>query len=142
MTFQRIPGWLRERVSIQAKFRCGYCLMSERIVGIEMEIDHLIPYAVGGKTEEQNLWLACSGCNGRKADRVLGIDPATKELVRRFDPRQQAWDEHFQWLESGATIEGLTSTGRATVATLQLNRSILVIARRAWVAAGWHPPKD
>lgn len=142
MTPPRIPNWLRERVSSQARFRCGYCLTSERVVGISMEIDHLIPYALGGKTEEQNLWLACPGCNGRKADRVLGIDPTTGEFVRLFDPRRQTWDEHFQWLESGAIIEGLSSTGRATVATLQLNRPILVVARRAWVTVGWHPPRD
>ena len=42
----------------------------------------------------------------------------------------------------GLTEEDNTPTGRATVAALNLNRLSLVKARQAWVAAGWHPPKD
>jgi hypothetical protein len=38
---------LRERVSAQARFRCGYCLSSEAIVGTPMEIEHLIPESLG-----------------------------------------------------------------------------------------------
>jgi hypothetical protein len=141
MSRARIPDWLRDRVADTARHRCGYCLMAEAIVGMPMEIDHLIPEALGGLSEEANLWLACPGCNARKSDRVLGIDPATGESVRLFDPRRQAWFEHFHWVESGARIEGLTAVGRATVATLQLNRAPLVAARRAWVTVGWHPPQ-
>src|SRR5581483_3297855 len=125
MSQSRIPDQLRIRVSAQAKHRCGYCLMSEQVVGLAMEIDHLIPEALGGITEEQNLWLACPGCNARKADRILGIDSETGESVRLFDPRRQSWSEHFGWRDGGVRIEGLTPTGRATVATLHLNRPIL-----------------
>jgi hypothetical protein len=60
--------------------------------------------------------------------------------VRLFDPRRQSWPEHFRWVAGGTLIEGVTPTGRATVATLQLNRSVLVSARRNWVDVGWHPP--
>lgn len=140
MTRTRVPAGLRQRVADEARHRCGYCLTAEHVVGMPMELDHLIPEALGGVTEEANLWLACPGCNARKADRVLGIDPQTGDAVRLFDPRHQAWSEHFRWVDGGARIEGLTPTGRATVATLQLNRPVLVSARRAWVAVGWHPP--
>jgi hypothetical protein len=116
--------------------------MAEQVVGMPMELDHLVPEALGGATEAENLWLACSGCNARKAERVLGIDPLTGDSVRLFDPRRQSWPEHFRWVEGGALVEGVTPTGRATVATLQLNRSALVWARRAWVAVGWHPPSQ
>ena len=105
-----------------------------------MELDHLIPEALGGRTEEENLWLACSLCNDSKGCRVSGADPDTGELVRLFDPRRQAWSDHFAWTEGGDRVVGLSPTGRATVIALSLNRPALVWARRAWVAVGWHPP--
>jgi len=37
---------------------------------------------------------------------------------------------------------GKTSCGRATITALRLNRLQLVIARRHWVAADLHPPKE
>ena len=50
-----IPRSLRERVAVQARHRCGYCLTSEAIVGAPMEIDHIVPRSLGGLTEEDNL---------------------------------------------------------------------------------------
>ena len=35
-----LPKALRERVAEAAKYRCGYCLSSEAIIGAPMEIDH------------------------------------------------------------------------------------------------------
>ena len=133
---------LRERVSAQADYRCGYCLTQERIVGTPMEIDQIIPEALGGQTEEDNLWLACSLCNDHKGDKIAALDPESGEVVRLFDPRRQIWAEHFAWTPAGDRILGLTPTGRATVAALNLNRSSLVLARQAWVSVGWHPPVD
>jgi plasmid stability protein len=92
--------------------------------------------------EEDNLWLACSLCNDHKGDRIVALDPLTGEIVRLFDPRYQAWREHFGWTETGDRIVGLTPTGRATVVALNLNRPSLVKAREAWVTVGWHLPKD
>jgi hypothetical protein len=46
---------LRQRVSVQAQYRCGYCLTAESIVGTPMDIDHIIPQSVGGPTTEENL---------------------------------------------------------------------------------------
>lgn len=42
---------LRDRVATQAKHRCGYCLSQQEVVGSLMDIDHLIPEALNGKTE-------------------------------------------------------------------------------------------
>jgi hypothetical protein len=133
---------LRELVLQQARYRCGYCLTQEAIVGTPMEIDHIIPESLGGQTEEANLWLACSLCNDHKSDRIAAIDPETGEFVRLFDPRRQDWHEHFAWNPSSEQILGLTATGRATVIALNLNRPSLVRSRRFWVVAGWHPPID
>jgi 5-methylcytosine-specific restriction endonuclease McrA len=64
-----VPASLRERVAAQARYRCGYCLTPEAVVGTPMEIDHIIPQSLGGLTEEANLWFASSLCNGHKGDR-------------------------------------------------------------------------
>jgi len=142
MSRSRIPKALRVKVAAQARYRCGYCLTAESIVGMSMELDHLISAALGGLTEEENLWLACSLCNDSKGYRIAAEDPTTGEVVRLFNPRLQGWHEHFSWSENGSMITGQTPVGRATVVALQLNRPTLVLARRAWVAVGWHPPKD
>ena len=60
MSITYIPKVLRQRINIQARHRCGYCLIQEKIVGTPMEIEHIIPEALGGITEEDNLWAACS----------------------------------------------------------------------------------
>jgi hypothetical protein len=137
-----IPRALRERIAAQAGHRCGYCRTSVFLVGTTFEIDHIVPESLGGKTEEENLWLACPACNGHKSNRIAAVDPATGEIVRLFDPRHQIWSEHFAWSASGDEIIGLTPTGRATVDALHLNRSVLVYARWRWVQWGCHPPED
>ena len=142
MSSAYIPKELRRRVSRQARYRCGYCRSSEDAMGLSMEIDHLIPQALGGPTVEQNLWLACSACNAFKGHRISARDPETDRVVRLFNPREQRWDEHFAWADSGIRIVGKTAIGRATLTALRLNRTLLIRARRSWVKAGLHPPAD
>jgi hypothetical protein len=137
-----IPKALRDRVANDARHRCGYCLTVETVVGTPMDIDHILPQARGGTNDEANLWLACALCNSHKGDKLTAIDPLSGESVRLFDPRRQAWVDHFAWSSDAVRIVGLTPTGRATVSALNLNRPSLVIARELWVAAGWHPPRD
>jgi hypothetical protein len=137
-----VPVELRERVRTAARHRCGYCLSAEAFTGTPMEIDHLIPESLGGLTEEDNLWLACVLCNLHWGNRTAGIDPGIREVVRLFDPRHQVWSDHFRWSDAGDLVVGLTPAGRATVEALQLNRAVRVEARRNWVVAGWHPPRD
>ena len=38
-----IPKALRDRVAVQSRHRCGYCLASEQIIGMPMEIDLRYP---------------------------------------------------------------------------------------------------
>ncbi len=142
MSSARVPAELRRRVSAQARHRCGYCLSTEAIVGTPMELDHIIPEALGGETVEDNLWLSCSLCNGHKGDRIAAVDPASGDVVRLFDPRRQAWADHFRWTPEGDHVVGTTPSGRATVIGLNLNRPVLARARRSWVTVGWHPPRD
>ncbi|NEO34641.1 MAG: hypothetical protein F6K36_30495 [Symploca sp. SIO3C6] len=62
--------------------------------------------------------------------------------VNRFNPRTQEWNEHFAWTLDDTKIQGLTSTGRATVVQLKLNNPLIVEARFRWKINGWHPPDD
>lgn len=84
-----IPKALRLRVAEEAMHRCGYCLTTELLSGAPMEIEHILPVALGGRTEHSNLWLACSLCNQYKGVRVIAPDPLTDEFVPLFNPRQQ-----------------------------------------------------
>ncbi|MFN2219805.1 MAG: HNH endonuclease, partial [Anaerolineae bacterium] len=69
-----------------------------------------------------------------------GADTDTGRLAALFNPRTQHWSEHFAWSQEGTRILGLTASGRATVEALRLNNPNIVLARRLWVLAGWHPP--
>lgn len=142
MTDSKIPQSLRDLVRARARERCEYCQTSEQISGLEHEVDHIIPRAHAGATTAENLCLACSSCNGYKQARTHAIDPESGQTVPLFHPRQQHWHAHFRWSEDGTRIIGLTPSGRATIQSLRLNHPLIVIARRRWVAAGWHPPQD
>lgn len=141
MRRRRVTVSLRNRVAQAARYRCGYCLTSERVVGPALEIDHLVPESRGGRTTEDNLWLACPLCNGHKADHVEAADPVTGEVVPLFNLRRQRWAEHFEWSADGTLILGRTPSGRATVEALKVNDPAMVASRRLWVIAGWHPPE-
>jgi hypothetical protein len=93
--------------------------MHESLQGATFHIEHIIPQSKGGQSNLENLALACPGCNLRKSDRVVGIDPVTGKESPLFRPGLQPWSEHFRF--SGYQIEGLTATGRATVVALDLN---------------------
>ena len=142
MSNARIPLALRQRVVELFRYRCGYCLTSQRIIGPLLEIDHYIPESRGGSSEEDNLCLACPMCNNRKSDRVEAVDPESHAVVPLFNPCPQQWEEHFFWTEGGTVVQGLTAVGRATVVVLHMNHPDTVAARQLWVSAGWHPPSD
>ena len=125
-----------------ANHRCGYCQMPQVLSPIPLEIDHLVPLGAGGTDDEHNLWAACAVCNARKGDRIRAGDPATGETAALFSPREQDWNGHFQWDETGTRATGLTPSGRATVEALQLNDDLAVAARARWVEGGWFPPPE
>lgn len=133
---------LRRRIVVAARHRCGYCLTAQMISGAQMHIDHIMPVALGGTSDESNLWLACAWCNSYKGSQSHAIDPFSSQSVPLFNPRTQSWPDHFGWSDDGTQITGLTATGRATVLALHLNNEYIVSARRQWVIAGWHPPQD
>ena len=137
-----IPVVLRERITMQARNRCGYCLSTQEVTGVPLEIDHLIPVSAGSSSMEANLWLACRPCNSFKGSETHARDPVTGRRVRLFNPRKQEWQRHFEWSQDGTRVVGKTVCGRATILALQMNNDLIVSARRRWVSVGWHPPKD
>lgn len=142
MTRPHVPIELRRQVTADAQHRCGYCLSDETLTGIPLSIEHIVPIAAGGTTTHDNLWMACRPCNEYKNERTQAVDPLTNELAPFYNPRSQSWHDHFAWDADGTLIVGLTPSGRVTVEALQLNRLMLVRARRRWVALDLHPPKD
>jgi hypothetical protein len=142
MSRTAISPRLRRRVAENSRYRCCYCLTQERIIGTLFTVDHIIPESLNGANTLDNLCLACWECNLKKNDRITGFDPQTGLEVRLFNPNLQKWAEHFIWQDDGLFLAGLTSIGRATVETLQLNRPHLVNARQLWIGVGWHPPQD
>lgn len=140
MSRPHISATLRQQVADWSHQRCCYCLTQVAVVGDALEIDHIIPLASGGATEESNLCLACSDCNAAKQAQTSATDPQSGQTVPLFHPRQQQWGKHFTWDETKTRIIGLTDVGRATVEALKLNRPLIVNARRRWVLVGWHPP--
>ena len=62
----QVPKALRRKVAEAARHRCGYCLTSQQVSGAQMHVEHIIPLARGGSSDEDNLWRACAWCNSYK----------------------------------------------------------------------------
>ncbi len=138
-----IPPRVDRRIRAAAKNRCGYCLSPQHLVMARLEIEHIIPLAMGGTDEEANLSLACPICNAHKSDKIAAVDPDSGEIQRLFNPRTDSWWEHFAWAEDGLRIIGTTPIGRATVVARHLSDDPDALTVRSyWVLAGWHPPKQ
>ncbi|MCI2430441.1 HNH endonuclease [Candidatus Acetothermia bacterium] len=134
-----IPAELRRLVVERAHDRCEYCKLVQAGQEARFHIDHIVPLARSGQTTPDNLALACVSCSLRKGAREMATDPQTGATVRLFNPRRDRWEEQFAW-ENDVVLVGLTEIGRATVATLNLNRPLIVAIRRAEMALGRHPP--
>ena len=119
---------------------CAYCRTAEALTVAIFEFEHIIPLSAGGKTVFENLCLACPACNRFKGNRTAAADPTTQKKALLFHPQRDAWIDHFAWSDDATEITGLTPTGRATIAALQMNRPQLIRVRRMWVAMAKHPP--
>jgi HNH endonuclease len=133
-----IPATLRRLVIQRAKDRCEYCKISQAGQVATFDIDHIIPVVANGETSAENLALACVSCSLKKGARQEIEDAQTGIKVSFFNPRQQSWQENFRW--DGVQIIGLTPTGRATIAALDLNREMMLSIRVEEELLGRHPP--
>jgi hypothetical protein len=133
-----IPARLRRLVVRRAGRRCEYCGLAQQGQEATFHIDHIVPRAASGATTAENLALACVSCSLRKEARRSAVDPETGRRVPLFHPRRQRWANHFHW--EGVVVVGLTATGRATVAALQMNRPLIRAIRHEEELRGRHPP--
>lgn len=131
---------LRKQVAERAKHCCEYCQSQEKFATHRFSVEHIIPISKGGQTHLDNLAYACQGCNNYKYTKTAGLDPVSSKLADLYHPRQHRWNTYFAWNEDCSQIIGLTPTGRATVKTLQLNRTTVVNLRRVLYAMNEHPP--
>ncbi len=121
---------LRSAVRRRAAQACEYCQRREIDSPlIPLQIEHIIPRKHGGLDSFGNLALACAECNLHKGSNLTGIDPESKQVTALFDPRRDAWDDHFSW--DGLRIVGLTAVGRTTVRVLELNSGARLRVRLA-----------
>jgi HNH endonuclease len=109
----------REFVHRRALGCCEYCHLPESGHDERFSVDHITARKHGGSDSTDNLALSCLRCNLYKGTDLSGIDPLDQSVVALFHPRKHRWADQFRW--NGAVIIGLTPTGRATVATLQMN---------------------
>ncbi len=138
----------KQLVRKRAGYLWEYCHSPEKISTSRFTIDHIQPRSLGGSDNADNLALACSRCNLRRYNFIVGRDAETSAILPLFNPRQQQWSDHFTWNANGTKIVGTSPIGRATCDRLDLNddrykgeRSIQE-ARTLWVQAGWHPPAE
>lgn len=135
----RVPPQVAALVKTRAAGRCEYCHAPQVLIGQAFHLDHIVPRAAGGSTSAQNLCLACSHCNIAKAGRVAASDPLTGAQVLLFNPRTDVWEEHFRWGPDWTRLLGRTPVGRATLAALAMNATLLRRARPFWRVAGLIP---
>jgi hypothetical protein len=103
---------LIRRVWERAGDRCEYCQLPSAFHPAPFQIDHIIARQHGGKTELENLALAC-----------------IQEIVRLFHPRRDSWADHFVW--DGPELKARTQIGQVTIAVLVINDPEVVAVRRA-----------
>ena len=101
---------LQQEVRARAQGRCEYCGLPQAASPLTFPVDHIVARQHGGPTTADNLALCCGRCNASKGPNIAGIDPASGQLTRLFNPRRDIWSEHFR--RAGATIAGLTNVGR------------------------------
>ncbi|MBX9681121.1 MAG: HNH endonuclease [Gemmataceae bacterium] len=134
-----IPRWLAREVRLRAKGVCEYCRLPQSSQEATFHIDHVVPLAAKGDTSLENLALACTTCSLKKGARIAARDPKSGKLVPVFSPRAHDWSSHFRWSADFKAV-GKTSTGRATIALLGMNRPAILAIRQVWAQLGVFPP--
>ena len=64
----KVSNKMRFSIYERDGYRCRKCGVSDRYA--QLEIDHIIPIAKGGKTTYDNLQTLCHRCNVEKGDRL------------------------------------------------------------------------
>lgn len=124
-------------VATRARHLCEYCHAPEAVFNLPFEVEHIVPQSRGGETVDDNLASSCRSCNLYKSDAVLVFDATTQTDVRLFNPRRDAWNEHFFADEESGEIQPLTDIGRGTIDRLRINSPAQLAARKQWLKLGF-----
>jgi len=88
-TYDKLPAqevrFSRQTLFERDQYRCQYC--GEYFEASELNMDHVIPRAMGGRTTWENIVTCCLKCNARKADRLP--HQANMRLLRK--PERPRW---------------------------------------------------
>lgn len=137
MSVTYIAAELRRLVVARAEGICEYCLIAEDDTFYGGEADHIVSEKHGGPTVADNLAIACVFCNQGKGSDVGSIHWESNTFVRFFNPRTDAWADHFALVE--ARIEGTTPIGMVTARVLGFNSADRVLERRTLQSSGRYP---
>ncbi len=100
-------AFTRFNLFLRDEFSCQYCGAKH-----DLTFDHVIPRALGGKTEWENVVAACARCNFRKGARTpeqagmrlrrMPYRPSPQDLMmigRRFPPNHlhESWIDYLYW---------------------------------------------
>ena len=93
--FDRLPRrhvrYSRTNVFARDDYTCQYC--GERPARSQLNLDHVIPRAQGGRTSWENVVASCVPCNRRKGGRT----PEQAKLRLRTQPARPRW---VPWLSA------------------------------------------
>ena len=137
MSVTYISADLRRLVVARAEAICEYCLVAEEDTFYGCQIDHVISEKHGGATNADNLAMACVFCNQAKGSDVGSIHWESSTFVGFFNPRTDAWADHFALAEG--RIEGTTPTGIVTARILGFNAADWVSERKIHQSSGRYP---
>lgn len=98
IVFSRLNIFLRD------KYCCQYC--GKQFTTNELTFDHVVPRALGGKTEYSNIVSACVSCNTRKGSKQdmkpinYPREPKISELATSLNSREklhESWLSYLYW---------------------------------------------
>lgn len=103
LTFDRIPKrhvrYSRVNVFTRDKYTCQYC--GVRPSRSELNLDHVVPRSLGGRTSWDNVVCSCVDCNRRKGGRT----PQQARLRLRRRPDRPRWTPLMSLAISSARYE-------------------------------------
>lgn len=129
---------MRERVRQRAHGQCEYCLLHERDGVHAFHVEHVISEKHHGRTEDHSLAFSCPFCNRAKGSDIAGLADGT--LVRLFNPRIDAWAEHFKF--EAERIGTKSNIGAVTAKLLDFNSAHRLALRRELMAANLFPSPE
>lgn len=106
--FRRKPKYSRLSIFKRDSFQCQYCGVQPGTANLN--IDHVVPRAQGGKTTWENVVAACIPCNSRKGNKtpwqakmILKKDPVRPnpsdmmKLTFNLPKTPEAWRDFLYW---------------------------------------------